>query len=120
MVNANQKDAVGLLAKGQFDAAEGLFQHLLSQAPPDSEFRVLALVGLGLCERAQNRPHSAVQYFEESLVLKPNLAAVENLLVLYRELGDEERRKAAAKRALEISVLPTDQRARLVMIAGNA
>ncbi len=119
-MDLTRKDALGLLAKGEFEAARVLFQKMLERAGPELESRVEALVGLGLCDRSENRIHSAVENFERSLSLRPSLAAVENLLSLYRELGDEEKRKAAARKALEMEFLPSDQRARLVMIAGNA
>ncbi|NDF15198.1 hypothetical protein EB061_07735 [bacterium] len=120
LMELTSKDALGLLAKGEFEAARGLFQKMLERAQPESEGRVEALLGLGLCDRSENRLHSAVEHFERSLTLRPNLAAVENLLAIYRELGDEEKRRAAARKALEMEFLPSGQRARLVMIAGNA
>jgi tetratricopeptide (TPR) repeat protein len=115
-----RKNALGFLAQGDFGAARSLFQRMLDESEADSEMRIEALLGLGLCDRSQNRLNSAVEHFERSLSLRPSLAAVENLLSLYRELGDEGRRQAAARRALEMSFLPADQRARFVMIAGNA
>lgn len=119
-MESTRKIALGLLAQGEFEAARGLFQRILADAEGDSDVRIEALLGIGLCDRSEQRLHSAVEHFERSFELRPSLAAVENLLSLYRELGDEGKRQSAAKRALQMSVLPADLRARFVMIAGNA
>ena len=101
---------LSLLGAGEFNLAREVFQHILKEPSvanaQGSESKVQALLGLGLCDKAQNFLQPAAHHFESAVEVCPNVAAIENLIDIYEKLGESKKLQAAAEKGLKLAHAP--------------
>jgi tetratricopeptide (TPR) repeat protein len=116
---------LSLLGAGEFNLAREVFQHILKEpsvanAQGSSESKVQALLGLGLCDKAQNFLQPAAHHFESAVEACPNVAAIENLIDIYGKLGEAKKLQAAAEKGLKLTHAPSSLKEKYLGIVNSS